>query len=57
MERNLLSAIVFAIFGAGMVAMAACSQQVFAMARDSRFPAHSLMHRRLSARVDATPGC
>jgi amino acid transporter len=45
MERILLAAIVFAIFGAGMVVMAACSRQVFAMARDSRFPAHNLMRR------------
>ena len=45
MERILLSAIVFAMFGAGMVVMAACSRQVFAMARDSRFPAHNLMRR------------
>ena len=35
----------FAMFGAGMVVMAACSRQVFAMARDSRFPAHNLMRR------------
>ena len=33
------------MFGAGMVVMAACSRQVFAMARDSRFPAHRLMRR------------
>ena len=45
MERILLSAIVFAMFGAGMVVMAACSRQVFAMARDARFPAHNLMRR------------
>jgi amino acid transporter len=45
MERILLAAIVFAMFGAGMVVMAACSRQVFAMARDARFPAHSLMRR------------
>ncbi|MFJ6095844.1 APC family permease [Williamsia muralis] len=45
MERILLAAIVFAIFGAGMVVMAACSRQVFAMARDERFPAHGLMRK------------
>lgn len=45
MERALLACIVFAMFGAGMVVMAACSRQVFAMARDERFPAHSLMRR------------
>ena len=33
------------MFGAGMVVMAACSRQVFAMARDKRFPAHGLMRR------------
>ncbi|WP_245937799.1 APC family permease [Williamsia limnetica] len=45
MERILLAAIVFAIFGAGMVVMAACSRQAFAMARDQRFPAHKLMRK------------
>jgi amino acid transporter len=45
MERILLAAIVFAIFGAGMVVMAACSRQAFAMARDQRFPAHRLMSK------------
>ncbi|WP_246833234.1 amino acid permease [Williamsia sp. 1138] len=45
MERILLAAIVFAIFGAGMVVMAACSRQAFAMARDRRFPAHRLMSK------------
>lgn len=49
-ERILLSAIVFAIFGAGMVVMAACSRQVFAMARDRRFPAHGLM-RKVNSRT------
>jgi amino acid transporter len=44
-ERILLAGLVFAMFGAGMVVMAACSRQVFAMARDERFPAHSLMRR------------
>jgi amino acid transporter len=45
MERILLAGIAFAMFGAGMVVMAACSRQVFAMARDGRFPAHGLMRR------------
>jgi amino acid transporter len=45
MERILLAGIVFALFGAGMVVMAACSRQVFAMARDERFPAYKLMRR------------
>ncbi|MCU1476992.1 MAG: Amino acid transporter [Subtercola sp.] len=44
-ERILLAGIVFAFFGAGMVVMAACSRQVFAMSRDKRFPAHGLMRR------------
>ena len=44
-ERILLGGIAFAMFGAGMVVMAACSRQVFAMARDSRFPAHALMRK------------
>lgn len=45
MERILLIGLTFAMFGAGMVVMAACSRQVFAMARDARFPAHTLMRR------------
>jgi amino acid transporter len=44
-ERILLAGLTFAMFGAGMVVMAACSRQVFAMARDTRFPAHALMRR------------
>ena len=44
-ERILLAGIAFAMFGAGMVIMAACSRQVFAMARDQHFPAHRLMRR------------
>ena len=44
-ERILLACIVFAMFGAGMVVMAACARQVFAIARDRRFPAHRLMAR------------
>jgi amino acid transporter len=50
MERLLLVGITFAIFGAGMVVMAACSRQAFAMARDGRFPASGLM-RRVSPRT------
>jgi amino acid transporter len=49
-ERLLLACLAFAMFGAGMVVMAACSRQVFAMARDSRFPAHRLM-RKVNART------
>jgi amino acid transporter len=44
-ERILLAGIAIAMFGAGMVVMAACSRQVFAMARDARFPAHAVMKR------------
>lgn len=44
-EHILLGGIVFAFFGAGLVVMAACSRQVFAMARDGRFPAAKLMSR------------
>ena len=44
-ERILLAGIAIAMFGAGMVVMAACSRQVFAMARDARFPTHALMRR------------
>lgn len=44
-ERILLAGLAFAMFGAGMVVMAACSRQVFAMARDARFPLHSLMRK------------
>jgi amino acid transporter len=50
MERVLLTGIAFAMFGAGMVMIAACSRQAFAMARDSRFPAHALL-RRVSPRT------
>jgi amino acid transporter len=44
-ERILLAGLAFAMFGAGMVVMAACSRQVFAMARDARFPMHALMRK------------
>jgi amino acid transporter len=45
MERILLVGITLAFFGAGMATMAACSRIVYAMSRDSRFPAHRLMRR------------
>jgi amino acid transporter len=44
-ERVLLVAITFAFFAAGMVVLTTCSRIVFAMSRDSRFPAHRLMRR------------
>ncbi|MCV7014744.1 APC family permease [Mycolicibacterium madagascariense] len=56
-ERITLAGLVFAMFGAGMVVMAACARQVFAMARDGRFPAHGLMrrvHPRTQTPVPAT---
>jgi amino acid transporter len=43
MERTLL--VTFAFFGAGLVTLTTCSRIVYAMARDSRFPAHRLMRR------------
>lgn len=43
-------AVSFAFFGAGMVIMVSCSRIIFAMARDSRFPAHRLMSRVNPAR-------
>ncbi|BBX85352.1 APC family permease [Mycolicibacterium aubagnense] len=49
-ERILLAGIAFAMFGAGMVVMAACSRQVFAMSRDGRFPLHQMM-RRVNSRT------
>ncbi len=45
MEETLLVVVSFAFFGAGMVAITACSRIVFAMSRDSRFPAHRIMCR------------
>ena len=44
-ERLLLCGIAFAFMGAGLVVMAACARQAFAMARDRRFPAAGLMSR------------
>ncbi|MFG2296060.1 APC family permease [Streptomyces sp. NPDC048603] len=44
-ERVLLTAITFAFFGAGIVVMVSCSRLVYAMSRDSRFPAHRVMRR------------
>ena len=55
-ERILLAGLVFAMFGAGMVVMAACSRQVFAMARDKRFPAHELMRKVNPQDPDPGPG-
>ncbi|WP_329447621.1 amino acid permease [Streptomyces sp. NBC_01426] len=49
-ERVLLTAITFAFFGAGIVVMVSCSRLVYAMSRDSRFPAHQVM-RRVSPRT------
>ena len=39
-ERVFLIGITLAFFGAGTAVMTACSRLVFAMSRDSRFPAH-----------------
>lgn len=50
LERVLLTGIAIAMFGAGMVMIAACSRQAYAMARDGRFPAHSLL-RKVSSRT------
>ena len=50
MERILLSGIAFAMFSAGMVMMASGSRLAFAMARDARFPAHTVI-RRVSPRT------
>ncbi|MGV9267580.1 APC family permease [Kitasatospora sp. NPDC003701] len=44
-EKSLLVAITIAFFGAGIVVMVACSRLVYAMSRDSRFPAYRLMRR------------
>jgi amino acid transporter len=44
-ERVFLAGITLAFFGAGIAVMTACSRLVFAMSRDSRFPAHRLMRR------------
>ncbi|MET9605961.1 amino acid permease [Streptomyces sp. NPDC006512] len=49
-EHVLLVAITFAFFGAGIVVMVSCSRLVYAMSRDSRFPAHQVM-RRVSPRT------
>ncbi len=49
-EKAFLIGITVAFFGAGMVVMTACSRMVFAMSRDSRFPAHQLM-RKVSPRT------
>jgi len=44
-EKILLVAVTFSFFAAGMVTMATGARLVYAMARDSRFPAHQLMRR------------
>jgi amino acid transporter len=49
-EVALLTAITFAFFSCGMVTMATGARLVYAMSRDSRFPAHRLM-RRVSPRT------
>ena len=49
-ERIFLVAITLAFFGAAIAVMTACSRLVFAMSRDSRFPAHRLM-RRVNSRT------
>jgi amino acid transporter len=50
MEVTLLVAITFAFFCCGMVTMVTGARLVYAMSRDSRFPAHRLM-RRVSPRT------
>ncbi len=57
LERPLLVVIGFAFFAAALVAMAAAARMVFAMARDGRFPAHSLfkkVNRRTQTPIPAT---
>lgn len=54
-ERVLLVGITLAFFGAGIAVITAFSRLVFAMSRDSRFPAHRLM-RRVNSRTH-TPIC
>ena len=44
-ERALLAAITFAFFACGMVVMTTGARLVYAMSRDSRFPAHRLMRQ------------
>ena len=44
-ERLFLAVIAIAFFGGGLVTLTSCSRTIFAMARDSRFPAHKLMRR------------
>jgi amino acid transporter len=44
-ERVFVAGITLAFFGAGTAVMTACSRLVFAMSRDSRFPAHRVMRR------------
>jgi amino acid transporter len=49
-EVALMTAITFAFFACGMVTMATGARLIYAMSRDSRFPAHQLM-RRVSPRT------
>ncbi|HEX7824467.1 MAG TPA: amino acid permease [Mycobacterium sp.] len=44
-ERLFLVVIAIAFFGGGLVTLASCARMIFAMSRDSRFPAHQLMRR------------
>jgi amino acid transporter len=44
-ERPFLAVIAVAFYGAALVAMASTSRYIFAMARDGRFPAHTIMQR------------
>lgn len=44
-ERILLSGIAIAMFGAAVVIMASGARLAFAMARDARFPAHTVLRR------------
>lgn len=44
-ERLFLVVIAIAFFGGGLVTLTSCSRMIFAMARDSRFPAHQLMKK------------
>jgi amino acid transporter len=45
MARTLLVAVTLTFFGCEMVTLTTCSRIVYAMARDSRFPAHRLMQQ------------
>jgi amino acid transporter len=49
-ERPLLAAITLAFFGAALVSMVSGARYIYAMSRDGRFPAHSVM-RRVNSRT------